>query len=171
MQNISPQTAKQWLDGGEALLVDVREPAEHRAQSIPGSTLIPLSKICGSALPNLEGRKLIIHCLKGGRGASACQRLLSDNPALEVFNLEGGIHGWVEAALPTHQSQKYHLPLDRQVQLSIGVLLLSFLGLAWILSPAFLAGVAFIGLGLTLSGLTGFCGMARVLAKMPWNQS
>ena len=27
---ITPEQAKQWLDNEEALLIDVREPAEHR---------------------------------------------------------------------------------------------------------------------------------------------
>ena len=171
MQTIDPKIAKQWLDSGDVLLVDVREPAEHRARHIPGSTLIPLSRICGTALPPLAGRKLVVHCLKGGRGATACQRLLSANPGLEIYNLEGGIQGWLDAALPVHESQTRHLPLDRQVQLVIGTMLLLLVGLTWFWSPAFLAGVAVVGVGLTISGMTGICGMAHVIARMPWNQA
>jgi hypothetical protein len=28
----------------------------------------------------------------------------------------------------------------------------------------------FVGAGLTYAGISGFCGMARLLAAMPWNQ-
>lgn len=171
MAIIDPKIAKQWLDSGDALLVDVREPAEHRAQHIPGATLIPLSQIRAAALPPLAGRKLVVHCLKGGRAATACQRLLDENPNLAVYNLEGGIQGWTDAALPVYRSGARHLPLDRQVQLIIGAMLLLFVGLAWLWSFAFLAGVAVIGAGLTISGMTGFCGMAHVMARMPWNQA
>jgi hypothetical protein len=28
----------------------------------------------------------------------------------------------------------------------------------------------FVGAGLTFAGISGFCGMARLLAVMPWNK-
>jgi hypothetical protein len=37
-------------------------------------------------------------------------------------------------------------------------------------SPWFFVVPAFFGAGLTFAGLTGFCGLARVLMKMPWNR-
>ena len=36
--------------------------------------------------------------------------------------------------------------------------------------PAFYGLAAFVGAGLTFAGLTDWCGMAMLLAKMPWNQ-
>ncbi len=36
--------------------------------------------------------------------------------------------------------------------------------------PAFLAVPAFVGAGLAFAGATGFCGLARLLAVMPWNR-
>ena len=38
-------------------------------------------------------------------------------------------------------------------------------------SPWFLALPAIVGAGLTLAGITGFCGMTRVLMRAPWNRS
>ena len=43
--------------------------------------------------------------------------------------------------------------------------------LAFLIHPAFLIIPAFIGAGLTFAGLTDFCGMALLLAKLPWNQA
>ena len=46
-----------------------------------------------------------------------------------------------------------------------GVLLGAFV---W---PGFYVLSGFVGAGLTLAGITGFCGMARLLAHMPWNRN
>jgi hypothetical protein len=39
-----------------------------------------------------------------------------------------------------------------------------------LVAPGFYALSAFVGAGLLVAGVTGFCGMARVLALMPWNR-
>jgi hypothetical protein len=46
----------------------------------------------------------------------------------------------------------------------IGVLL------SVMLSPRFVILPGFVGAGLLFAGLTGFCGMGLILAKMPWNK-
>ena len=38
------------------------------------------------------------------------------------------------------------------------------------MNPAFLALSAFVGVGLTFADAAGFCGIARILAAMPWNR-
>ena len=170
VRQIAPTTLNQWLRAGSAVLVDVREPAEHRASHIAGAALHPLSRFAASSLSGHQGR-LVIHCLKGGRGAQACEKLLAANPALEVYNLSGGIEGWAAAGLPVERGASRILPLDRQVQLTIGLVLLASLALSLAVNPAFvwLAGV--VGLGLTIAGLTGICGLAMVMARMPWNRA
>jgi hypothetical protein len=39
-----------------------------------------------------------------------------------------------------------------------------------LVSPAFYILAGFVGVGLTFAGATGFCGMARLFALMPWNR-
>jgi hypothetical protein len=57
------------------------------------------------------------------------------------------------------------------VQIGAGSIV--FLGtmLGLFVSPWFFAIPAFVGTGLTVAGLTGFCGMARILKKAPWNRA
>jgi hypothetical protein len=55
--------------------------------------------------------------------------------------------------------------------LTIGICLLAATALAYFVNPLFLFVATFFGAGLTVAGLTGFCGLARVMALMPWNQS
>ncbi len=170
MKTVDPDTLRQWLDRGEAVLVDVREPAEHRSQHIRPSRLVPLRTISAATLPDLQGKKLVIHCLKGGRGAAACERLLAENPSLDVYNLSGGLEAWVQASLALEAAGRPILPLDRQVQLIIGFLVLSASALAYFVNPLFSLLSGFFGAGLVMAGVTGFCGMARLVALMPWNQ-
>lgn len=168
MKTVKPDIARQWLLRGEAVLVDVREPGEFRAAHIDGAHPLPLGAVSLAALPAHDGRKLLIHCARGGRGAQACEKLLAADPALDVYNLEGGLEAWAAAGHRLRRNGR-HLPLDRQVQLAIGLLLLAGSLLAWFAAPGFVAIPALLGIGLTLAGLTGFCGLARVMAHAPWN--
>ena len=85
-----------------AILVDVREPAEYRAAHIPQARLMPLSEVDVDRLPG--GKKIVVHCAKGGRGHTACEKLLQQNSSLEIFNLAGGIEGWAAAGLPVERA-------------------------------------------------------------------
>jgi rhodanese-related sulfurtransferase len=150
-------------------LVDVREPAEHRSQRIAGAVSHPIGSICCNSIPSTE-KKILIHCQKGMRGSSACKKLISENEALEVYNIAGGIEAWQQAGLPVQSNGEKMLPLDRQVQLTIGLCVLTFGLLGYFVNPAFTLGAAFFGAGLINAGLTGWCGLARLMAKMPWNR-
>lgn len=170
MKTVDAKTLNQWLKEESAVLVDVREPAEHLAARITGARLHPLSRFDPGDLAG-HGNRIVIHCLKGGRGATACARLLQEQPDLDVYNLEGGIEAWRAAGLPVVTGERKILPLDRQVQLAIGLILLATAALALLADPLFVVLAGLIGLGLTVAGLTGFCGMAMVLARMPWNRA
>ena len=102
MKTIDAKSTKHWLDTGEALIIDVREPAEHAAMSIPGATNLPLGTLSQVSLPALNGKKLVVHCHFGKRSAMACQRLVLENPELDVYNLDGGIDAWVRAGFSVH---------------------------------------------------------------------
>jgi rhodanese-related sulfurtransferase len=169
-KQVSAKTLKQWLECGEAVLVDVREPAEHDAERIEDAHLLSLANVRARSLPARTGKKLVVHCLKGGRGLQACGKLLQEDPSLEIYNLEGGLSAWVAAGFPTKKVGSFFLPLDRQVQLTIGVCVLAATALVYFVNSAFLLLTVLIGVGLINAGLTGFCGLARVVALMPWNQ-
>jgi rhodanese-related sulfurtransferase len=66
--------------------------------------------------------------------------------------------------------RKAPLPIMRQVQIAAGSLVLLGLVLAVLVSPWFMALSAFVGAGLIVAGISGFCGMANLLLHMPWNR-
>jgi hypothetical protein len=63
------------------------------------------------------------------------------------------------------------LPLMRQVQITVGFLSAAGAALALTVNLRFALIPLIIGCGLLFAGLTGFCGLAVLLAKMPWNKT
>jgi rhodanese-related sulfurtransferase len=171
MKSINPTIAKEWLDKKDAILIDVREPEEFNAVRIKGAHLIPLGTININKLPEFKNKKIIIHCKLGRRSENACAILLADNPALEVYSMEGGIIAWENAGFKVEKSTDATLSIERQVQVTIGAGVLLGVILGYLVSPAFLFLSAFFGAGLLFSGITGSCGLAIMMTKMPWNQN
>lgn len=100
IQSIDPITASEWLDNREAILIDVREPQEYNEIHIAGAHLIPVNTVCINKLPSdIKSKKIIVHCMLGKRGSMACEKLLSENPNLDIYNLTGGIVAWENAGL------------------------------------------------------------------------
>lgn len=170
MKTINPQTAKAWLTNNEAILIDVREPAEFKAIHIAGAHLIPVGDIDNNKLPPFSHKKIIVHCKLGMRGKTACQKLLDNNPDLEIYNMEGGIMAWEKAGFEVEKTGKEPISILRQVQMVAGSGVLLGLLLALFVNTGFLWITAFFGAGLLFSGITGQCPMATLIEKMPWNQ-
>lgn len=103
MKIISAVELKQGLDEGSILLIDVRQPAEHYAESIDGAYLIPLSELCCEKLPSIS-KPIVLQCRLGKRSMQAGYKLLAENPNLELFSLEGGIVAWCESGFDTKKS-------------------------------------------------------------------
>lgn len=169
MKTITASELKNKLDKDEVLLIDVREPAEHRSECIEGSFLIPLGEISVERLPSTK-RPIVIHCRSGTRSADACVKLLAMNPSLDVASLEGGIVAWSQAGYNVQKSGANILSLDRQTQIAAGFIVFSGTILGALINPACYILPGFIGAGLMFAGITGWCGMAKLLARMPWNR-
>lgn len=165
---ISPAEARRLMDAG-AVLVDIREPDEHARERIPGAKLVPLSKIA-SGLPDVgNAKQVIFHCKSGGRTAAAIDHL-RPVAADEVYLLEGGLQAWKGAGFETRIDRSQPIEIIRQVQIAAGSLVLIGVVLGFLVHPGFHALAGFVGAGLTVAGITGFCGMANLLALMPWNK-
>lgn len=168
---IKPIELRTLLDQGNTVLVDVREPAEFRGESIPGALNIPLSSLSADSLKPFVGKTVVMQCQSGNRSKQACQKVATAADGKNIKDLEGGIAGWKKAGLPTDTSgATCSLPLMRQVQLTIGIFVLTGTALSYFISPVFLLIPLAMGAGLTNAGLTGWCGLAKLMAVMPWNR-
>ncbi|MCU0820072.1 MAG: rhodanese-like domain-containing protein [Beijerinckiaceae bacterium] len=168
MREIDAKTALAWAKAGTARIIDVREPAEFTSAHIAGARSIPLGSLDRAEIAPAEGEKLVLVCASGRRSAMACERLAASGR--EVYSLAGGIGAWQQAGGAITEGARKVLPLERQVLAIAGFL--SFLGviLSLLVHPYFIALSGFVGAGLMVAGLTGFCGMALLLARAPWNQ-
>lgn len=167
---VDPQTLDRWVRAGEVVVIDVREPMEHKAEHIGGSRLLPLSSFDPAMVPAGDGRKVVLHCRGGTRSAKAAAMLLGAGRT-EVMHLKGGLEAWKAAGLAIAKAGGGpRLDLMRQTQIAIGSMVLLWIALGAFVSPWFLALAAFMGAGLVVAGATGTCGMAMVIAKMPWNK-
>lgn len=153
-----------------ATLIDIREPDEFRRRHVPGALSRPLSAFETAGLTIEPAREVIFTCKSGMRTAANCERLANSvgGPALV---LEGGVDGWAAAGLPIAEDRKQPIEIMRQVQIAAGGLVLTGVALGLLVHPAFFGLSVFVGAGLAVAGLTGFCGMARLLALAPWNRA
>jgi rhodanese-related sulfurtransferase len=112
---------------------------------------------------------VVFTCRSGMRTAGACDRLAA-RVSGEAFILDGGLDAWAKAGLPVESNADAPMEIMRQVQIAAGSLVLIGALLGFFVAPAWYGLSAFVGAGLTFAGVTGFCGMARLLMLMPWNR-
>ena len=167
---LSPAEVSARVKAGKALLVDIREADEAARERIAGSVVTPLSDFDTADLDLVSGRDAIFMCRTGNRTGANCVRLAARVPG-EAFVLEGGLDAWKALGLPTVVDTGAPLELMRQVQMTAGGLILTGAALGLLVHPGFWGLSAFVGAGLFAAGATGFCGMARLLAVMPWNRA
>jgi rhodanese-related sulfurtransferase len=164
---LTAQELARQLESGAIGVIDVREPMEFAGGHIAGSLNVPLARLADTQLPD---GPLVLVCQSGNRSLQGCRRLLERQPSRLLLDLEGGIPAWQQAGLPLLRQANAPLPLMRQVQIAAGSLVLLGLILSHTVAPAWIALTWFVGAGLCFAGISGFCGMARLLAAMPWNR-
>ena len=158
---LSPTEVSARIKAGKALLVDIREADEVARERIAGSVATPLSMFEAAHLDIRPGRDVVFMCRTGNRTGMNCVRLADRIPG-EAFQA---------SSPPTLTNAKAPLELMRQVQMTAGGLILAGAALGLLVHPGFWGLSAFVGAGLFMAGATGFCGMARLLAVMPWNRA
>ena len=100
LPTVDALAASQWLEGGDAVLVDVRETHEYEYENIPGSLLLPLSFLVPERFPVIADKKVVLLCAVGKRSAAAQTQLVKLGLA-NIFNLSGGLDAWTKAGLET----------------------------------------------------------------------
>jgi rhodanese-related sulfurtransferase len=102
---ISVTEAKEKLDKGEAVMVDVREPHEYAEVHARGVRLIPVNSVMGEVKQIRDfagGKEVLFICKSGQRSALAAEFATAAGlEDLPLYNVEGGTLAWVEAGLPT----------------------------------------------------------------------
>jgi len=93
-RKITPEQAKERIDAGGVILLDVRTQEEYDAGHIEGSTLIPLAELkdrAESELPD-KAAEILVYCRSGNRSKTASEELLQMG-YVNVSDM-GGINDW-----------------------------------------------------------------------------
>ncbi len=161
--------AQQLRQGTRIQVLDVRSPAEFESVHIPGSYNLPLDQLgAHRALLGAGTQPLVLVCRSGNRAREA-QVLLHSAGRESSEILEGGLVAWEQAGLPVERGRQ-RWSMERQVRGVAGSLVLAgALGGLFIWRPLG-ALAACVGGGLLYSALTDSCGMAALLARLPYNR-
>lgn len=158
--------------GKKIELIDVRTAMEFRAMHVTIARNAPLSELDPKAIQSARngssGEPLYIVCRSGSRSKQACEKFLSCGIS-NVVNVEGGTMACESAGMPVVSGKK-SIPLNCQVQIVTGSLVVIGSALVVWGHPYWAVLPGSMGVGLMFSGLTDTCAMGSFLAKMPWNQ-
>jgi rhodanese-related sulfurtransferase len=162
---VSPADAARLMQDG-ATLVDIREADEFRRERIDGALNCPASALDAAAI---AGDIIVFHCKTGCRTQANADRLAAKAGERTWLILDGGLESWKQSGLPVHKDNRQPIELQRQVMIAAGALVLMGVLLGSFVTPPFLLLSGFVGAGLMFAGVTGFCGMAKILMLAPWN--
>ena len=96
--------AVQLLNRKDAIMIDVREPAEFNAGHAPNARNIPLAQLDKriGELEKFKNRPAVVICQTGGKSHTATA-LLKKAGFAEVVVLAGGIVAWQQANMPVEK--------------------------------------------------------------------
>jgi rhodanese-related sulfurtransferase len=176
VSTISPQQLAELLASNKPFkLIDVRTPAEFGEVHVTSARNLPLDRLDPAAVAAEAGSEGPIYfiCKSGGRSGKACEKLIAFGFS-DVISVDGGTTACEAAGLPVVRGRKA-MSLERQVRIAAGAIVFGGVMLAAFADNDMLEkiglGIAgFVGAGLVFAGITDTCGMAMLIARMPWNQ-
>lgn len=92
-EDVSTDKAKQMIDEGKVVVLDVRTKEEYDAGHIPGAQLLPVQVLHEHIDELNENEHYLIVCRSGNRSVQASELLL-ENGFQHIYNLELGMNDW-----------------------------------------------------------------------------
>lgn len=170
LEHITHFEAQKMRDEDGAILIDIREASETAREYVEGATLWPLSKMPNDKPKKLKPSKNVIFFCRSGNRTIINDKKLDAALPNKAYILEGGIEAWRDGKLSTVINKKAPIEMHRQVFIAAGVLIMMGAALSY---TGFSIGyilAGFVGAGLTVAGVTGYCGMAKILMLLPHNK-
>lgn len=168
METIHAKNLIELIKNKDVCLLDVRSADEHSFCHLETAQLVPLDQLEQNTANIPKDRPLYIICHSGNRSLQAI-KILKSLGYENLIHVVGGIKAFEKEGGKLRKPKK-GIPLMRQVQIIAGALVLGSTLLSVWVSPYFLFLTGFVGAGLMTAGISGFCGMAKILFFMPWNQ-
>jgi rhodanese-related sulfurtransferase len=170
MKTISPVELQKILtENPGATVLDVRTPVEFAEVHVPQARSVPLDELIPGLLQLKKDQPVYLLCRSGQRATKAAEKFAKEGFTQPVI-VEGGTLAWIDAGLPVSRSTVKVISLERQVRIAAGAIVFTGVLLARFVNPNFIWLSGFVGAGLVFAGITDFCGMGLLLAKLPWNK-
>jgi len=171
MKTISPAELQKILaENPGATVLDVRTPVEFAEVHVPQARSLPLDELKPAALQLPKDQPVYLLCRSGQRATKAAEKFSRDGFSQPVV-IAGGTLAWIDANLPVTRGTTKVISLERQVRIAAGAIVFTGVMLAHFVDARFIWLSGFVGAGLVFAGITDFCGMGLLLAKMPWNKA
>ena len=97
----TPNEAVALINRANALVLDVRDPAEFASGHIAGAKNIPVAELDTriKEIRRFKDKPVLVNCQSGARSAKA-RELLGKQEFSNVRSLQGGLEAWTQAKLP-----------------------------------------------------------------------
>ena len=94
----------QWVNDAtqDLRVIDVRQMQEIAMGTVPRAEPLPLHTLPAKVHELSREEKLVMVCRSGARSAQACM-FLQQQGFSNVYNLRGGMMGWVQSGFPAHR--------------------------------------------------------------------
>jgi rhodanese-related sulfurtransferase len=151
-------------------ILDVRTPGEYESVHIRGAYNVPLDELADYAteIRSNVSDPVVLVCQSGARARKVEEALLRCSMT-NLHVLDGGVNAWVGSGRSATRGRK-RLSLERQVRIAAGALAAAGGAFAVALNPLFAVVPTLVGSGLVFAGVTDRCGMAMMLARLPYNR-
>lgn len=176
--NIKRITANEFLTANKTtddIVIDLRTNAEVASEGIENCVNLPVQELEHAGLEALLTEKnhqqgdIYLLCQTGRRADMALEKLNGQSQRNFVV-IEGGLSALKAQGAKIICGSKKVVSLERQVRIAAGLFVLVGVVLGYFVHSGLFTVAGFVGAGLLFSGVTDTCGMAMVLAKMPWNK-
>ncbi len=104
IKEIDASELNQWVNDAshELRVIDVRQMQEIAAGTVPKAEALPLHTLPAKIHELSREEKLVMVCRSGARSAQACM-FLQQQGFSNVYNLRGGMMGWVQSGFAPAQ--------------------------------------------------------------------
>ncbi len=104
VKEIDAQQFAQWVEDAahKMRVIDVRQMEEIAHGTVPKAEALPLHILPARVSELDKNEKLIVVCRSGARSAQACM-FLQQQGFSNVYNLRGGMMGWMQSGFPAFQ--------------------------------------------------------------------
>ena len=168
MPTIAAKTALAMVPNDQAVIVDVREPAEFRDGHLPTAINLPSTKFQVERYHDFGDRAICLSC-QTGRCAGRVADKLKQNGISNVFLLEQQMAALADAGVGVDGTNA-GWSIDRQFRMALGLLLAIFLMGYTLWSTAFLIIPVILCLGLINAAITDKCYLRMGIAMLAWNR-